>query len=125
MTGMPRRTAFCTDLPSALESGNETTKPSGFEATALSMSFAISGISKVAGARYWTSAPVSRAAASTPFLTIDQNGSFCCPWLTTMILTSAASATGAANGAATREAAAARRAKAPKFAIFIGCVFLL
>ena len=73
------------ELPSAAASGIETTSPSGWLATAASISCAISTMSKVAGARYSTVAPVTFCASSTPFLTTDQNGSDAWPCTTTTI----------------------------------------
>ena len=49
ITGMPAATAFFIDAPSAAASGIETTRPSGLEATAASISCAISTMSKVSG----------------------------------------------------------------------------
>ena len=72
---MPEATAFLIESPSAAASGTETTRPSGLLATAASISWDISTMSKVAGARYSTLAPVTFCASSTPFLTTDQNGS--------------------------------------------------
>ena len=51
-------------------------KPIGFCDTALSINFAISTMSKVAGAVYLQDTPMSLHPASTPFLATDQKGSF-------------------------------------------------
>ena len=49
ITGMPAATAFLIESPSASASGIETTRPSGCEATAASISCAICTMSKVSG----------------------------------------------------------------------------
>ena len=83
MTGMPASTAALMDGPRASASGTETTRPSGLEATAASISWAIATMSKVGGAWYSTLTPMSLPACSTPFWTTDQNGSDAWPWETT------------------------------------------
>src|SRR3712207_3620953 len=90
--GMPASFAFSIDSLSASGSGMEMTSPSGSEATAASMSWLIFTGSKVWGALYSTSTPMSAAPWSTPFLTTDQNGSEAWPWVTTAILMSPRSA---------------------------------
>ena len=92
ITGMPAATAARIESPSASASGIETTSPSGCEATAASISCAIATMSKVCGAWYWTSTPISSAASSTPFLTTDQNASDAWPWVITTILVACAGA---------------------------------
>ena len=47
---MPDATAFSIEVPSASASGIETTSPSGWEATAASMIWAICTMSNVSGA---------------------------------------------------------------------------
>src|SRR5918997_3238622 len=86
--GMPASFAFWIDSLKASASGIETTRPSGSEATAASMSWLIFTMSNVCGALYSTSTPMSSAPWSTPFLTTDQNGSEAWPWVTTAILMS-------------------------------------
>src|ERR1051325_5403371 len=83
MTGIPAATAFLIDGPSAFASGIDTTRPSGFEATAASINCDIATMSNFGGAWYSTLTPMSFAAASTPFFTTDQNGSEVWPCLTT------------------------------------------
>ena len=75
ITGIPALTAFLIDGPSASASGMLTIRPSGFEATAASISWAMATMSKVPGARYSAVTASSAAAASTPLATMDQNGS--------------------------------------------------
>ena len=75
ITGMSAATAASIDGPSASASGRLTTSPSGWEATAASISCDISTMSNVPGAWYSTVTPMSSAAASTPLAATDQNGS--------------------------------------------------
>jgi hypothetical protein len=49
MTGMPAATAALMELPRALESGMETTRPSGFLATSASIRRLMATMSKVCG----------------------------------------------------------------------------
>jgi hypothetical protein len=51
MTGMPALTAAWIGFPRASASGIDTTRPSGFDATAASISCAIATISNFSGAR--------------------------------------------------------------------------
>ena len=84
-TGMPAATADLIESPRASASGIEMARPSGWLATAESISWPIWIMSNVSGARYSTVTPRSFAAASKPFLTIDQNGSAAWPWVTATI----------------------------------------
>ena len=85
MTGIPAATAARIESPNASASGIETTRPSGLVAMAASISCAMATMSKVAGAWYWTIAPILSPPASTPFLTTDQKGSDAWPWVMNMM----------------------------------------
>src|SRR3954467_8033878 len=82
-TGMPAATARRIAGPSAPLSGIDTTSPSGLVATAASISCDMATMSNVPGDWYSTPTPRSLPAASTPFLTTDQNGSDAWPCTTT------------------------------------------
>jgi hypothetical protein len=69
---MPAATAFFTEAPRADASGIDTTMPSGAEAAAASIIWAILAISKVSGERYSALTPSVLAASSMPFFTTDQ-----------------------------------------------------
>ncbi len=75
MTGIPAATAAWIESASASASGIVTTSPSGSEATAASMIWLISTMSKVPGAWYSTVTPMSSAAWLTPLAATDQKGS--------------------------------------------------
>src|SRR3712207_4748545 len=87
-TGMSASIAPWIESSRASASGTEMARPSGSEATAASISWLILTMSKVSGALYLTSTPMSSAAWSTPFLTTDQNGSDACPCVTTAMVIS-------------------------------------
>src|SRR6266545_2860457 len=83
ITGIPAATAALIEGPSASASGMLTTRPSGSEATAASISWLMATMSNVSGAWYATWTPMSSAAAFTPLAATDQNGSDAWPWVTT------------------------------------------
>ena len=83
-TGIPAAIAAFTDFPRAAASGKVITIPFGFCETALSISFAISTMSKVPGAVYLHLIFISLQAESTPFLATDQKGSLAWPCETTI-----------------------------------------
>ena len=91
---MPASTAAWIEGPRASASGMETISPSGLEATAASMSWAMATMSKVPGAWYSTVTPMSSAAAMAPFCTTDQKGSEAWPWETMMMRISSCAAAG-------------------------------
>jgi len=78
ITGIPASEAALIAPPNASGSGRETMIPSGFDAAAASINFAMPDMSPDGSKLYSKSAPIAAAASRPPFSTTGQKESVPC-----------------------------------------------